>query len=476
MTAGDHSAWSWLLVALLLAWPAHNLVLAAFGFRVPRPRRPPSRRPLHFWIIVPALNEELVVGNTVRAALALDAPYTPVRVLVVDDGSDDRTPEVLAAIDDPRLTVLRRDLPDARQGKGVALNVAYRRIREIAKRERTTDRTVLGVIDGDGRGSPNLLREVSAFFADQAVGAVQCRVRIHNRRPVLGLLQDIELACVADATQSLRDLVGTVSLGGNGQFTRLRELIRFGDNPWSECLVEDLELGLRLHLAGARIRYCRTGWVTQQAVVDSRRLLRQRTRWAQGNLQCLGYVPRLAHSPAVGSVALLDFLHCLLTPWATIPLSALVAVVLGLTCSGLVFPTPGSPLAAAGSEVWAAGGAILAAAVGPGLLWAVVHRGRLRDARWGRCLLAGLCYPAFLLLGVAATWRALVRHLLRRQAWVKTERLVETAEPVAPPPAGVVFTPARPGMRLLRLRGRAERSGAAADERRPGRKRRRPEA
>lgn len=63
------------------------------------------------------------------------------------------------------------------------------------------------------------------------MGAVQCRVRIHNRRALLGFLQDIEFACIADACQRLRDAIGCVDLGGNGQFIRLRTLAQTGDAP-----------------------------------------------------------------------------------------------------------------------------------------------------------------------------------------------------------------------------------------------------
>jgi cellulose synthase/poly-beta-1,6-N-acetylglucosamine synthase-like glycosyltransferase len=141
-------------------------------------------------------------------------------------------------------------------------------IRTIAQREGTLTSTVVGIIDGDGRADPELLETVDAMLGDRGVGAVQCRVRIHNRRRILGLLQDIEFGSIAHASQILRDRFGCVGMGGNGQFTRLSELVRLGDAPWSGCLVEDMELGLRLHLGGTRIRYCATAAISQQAVVD----------------------------------------------------------------------------------------------------------------------------------------------------------------------------------------------------------------
>jgi cellulose synthase/poly-beta-1,6-N-acetylglucosamine synthase-like glycosyltransferase len=430
----------WWVVAsmtLLLAWPMHNAVLACLAWWRPRPTRdvPDHPRNLRFWIVIPALNEERVVGATVAAALALDSPATPVRVLVVDDGSTDATPQILAGIQDPRLHVLRRDLPDARKGKGEALNAAYQLIRERATTERTVHETVVGVIDGDGRGAQNMLHEVAAYFADRGVGGVQCRVRIHNRHHLLAFVQDLEFSCVADASQSLRDVLGSVDLGGNGQFVRLSALLRFGDRPWSGCLVEDLELGLRLHLAGVRIRYATNAVVTQQAVVDPRRLVRQRTRWGQGNLQCLGYLPRLGFSRFVRGPALLDFGYYLLAPWLMVPMSLAVLGLVGTTVSGWISGDRFDGLVATGADAPLAVAIWLAALIGPGLLWGVVHRLRLGDEPLHRTLLVGLVYPAFLMLGVLASWRALGRHLAGRNAWSKTERLVEKPATLLAAPA-----------------------------------------
>src|SRR5487761_2790924 len=95
------SGWTLATLTLLLIWPVHNAILAAiFSWWQPRPRREMTDREprLQFWIMIPALNEERVVAATVRAALALDSRDTPVRVLVVDDGSTDSTPQILAGI------------------------------------------------------------------------------------------------------------------------------------------------------------------------------------------------------------------------------------------------------------------------------------------------------------------------------------------------------------------------------------------
>jgi cellulose synthase/poly-beta-1,6-N-acetylglucosamine synthase-like glycosyltransferase len=421
-----------LALVSLLVWPVANVVLALYAAYVSRrlDRRSGAARDEPrdhaFWIVVPCLNEERVVGNTVAAALALSAPGAETHVLVVDDASDDGTPRVLAGIRDPRLHVLRRELPEARRGKGEALNAAYAHISDWTRQTgRNPHTVVVGVIDGDGRGSANMLPEVADALADPRLGAVQVKVRIRNRDRLLGAVQDVEFAAVADANQVLRSRLGSVGLGGNGQFVRLSALRALGDWPWSDCLVEDLELGLRLHLAGIGVGYAWRASIVQQGVTDVRRLLRQRTRWAQGNLQCIRYLPKLSASPRIRAHAFLEMSYYLLAPWLNALSSLVVAALWAYAGIGLAtgtLTTGGEPVVAGpglGGALWAA------ALLLPGLAWALVHRVRLGDEGLPRLLLAGLAYPGFLLLGLVSTWRAVGRQLTGRNGWAKTERLVE---------------------------------------------------
>lgn len=436
---------SLMAAVLLIAWPAVNLFLAGFAVlaaTVDDRRRAREQAghvarhaelipPEWFWIVVPCLNEERVVGRTVRSALALAAPGAQVRVLVVDDASDDGTPAVLSGVGDHRLHVLRRELPDARKGKGEALNDAFGYISDWAERTGADPtRTVVGIIDGDGRGSDNLLSEISWTMSQPRIGAAQVRVRIHNRNKVLGAVQDLEFGSVADASQILRTRLGSVGLGGNGQFAKLSTLRQLGDTPWSECLVEDLELGLRLHLAGVEVGYVWRAHISQQGVVDVRRLLRQRTRWAQGNLQCARYLPQLFSSPSIRSHTFLEMAYYLLAPWANVAGSVAIAALWIYAGVQIAISDLSGGVAVPGltSAVW------VLAFVAPGLFWGLFHKIRLRDEKLWVCLRAGAVYPLFLLLGLVSTWRAVIRQLRGRSGWVKTERLAE--EPTRVPTGG----------------------------------------
>jgi glycosyltransferase involved in cell wall biosynthesis len=66
-------------------------------------------------VLIPCLNEEAAIQSVVESVLALDAP-----VIVIDDGSDDRTPEIVAALP---VTLLRHG---QRRGKGEALRHGFR--------------------------------------------------------------------------------------------------------------------------------------------------------------------------------------------------------------------------------------------------------------------------------------------------------------------------------------------------------------
>jgi hypothetical protein len=61
-------------------------------------------------------------------------------------------------------------------------------------------------------------------------------------------------------------------------------------------------------------------------------------------------------------------------------------------------------------------------------MWGVLHRVQLRDEKLSRCLLAGLCYPGFLFLGLISTYRAIGRQVTGRNSWAKTERLADDWE------------------------------------------------
>jgi len=84
-------------------------------------------------VLIPCLNEEAAIRGVVESVLALGVP-----VIVVDDGSDDRTPEIASALP---VTLLRHG---SRRGKGEALRHGFREARRQGY-------TAVLTMDGDGQ-------------------------------------------------------------------------------------------------------------------------------------------------------------------------------------------------------------------------------------------------------------------------------------------------------------------------------------
>lgn len=290
-------------------------------------------------IMVPARNEELVLDETLANLCDLD--YSGAyRVLVLDDGSTDRTGAICRdwANREERVRSIHRPFEIAGRGKSDVLNHGFRSVRDWHDSEdpwlegRPAREIVLGIVDADGRLEEHCLEAVAPYFTDGAVGTTQIGVRIANaERSLLARLQDMEFVAFTWLVQIARDHLGSSGLGGNGQFTRLSALESLGGTPWAPmALTEDLDLGLQLIEGGWRTRFCHLTSVNQQGLESWRPLLRQRTRWIQGHYQCWRHIPRLWRARGVPLAARFDLsLYLLLVVTVMVVTGTLVLGILG---------------------------------------------------------------------------------------------------------------------------------------------------
>ena len=374
---------------------------------------------LFFVFMLPCLNEDRVILGSLRRLLSFPGPNYA--VMVVDDDSDDDTAAVVSAVENDRVWLLRRRAPDARQGKGEALNAAVRELvagGRLAGRD--PDRVIVAVVDADGRLEPTALREVTPYFADRTVAGVQVGVRINNRRVNwLARMQDMEFVIFTEVFQRGRRHLNSVGLGGNGQFMRLSALQDLGPAPWSRCLTEDLDLGVRLLARGWRNDFCSAAAVHQQGLVELRQLLRQRTRWFQGHLQSWRLVPTILRGTPARARA--DLLYHLSSPLLLLIASLMTgSFVVSLGAYAVLLASGENP-----AGWWLLSTYLLA--FGPAVAYSVVYWTRERDdglSLPGTILLAHL-YVGYGLIWYVAGWRAVVRTLRGESGWTKTERTVE---------------------------------------------------
>lgn len=368
------------------------------------------------WVfLVPALNEAVTIADSVARLQATTA--TNAVIFVINDGSDDATGGILAAMNEPRLRVLTRVGPHARLGKAAALNDAYRRVRDdLLLEERFTrwahDRVIIGVVDADGRLTPQAPDAVAWHFSNPRVGGVQTLVRIYNRQGFLRFSQDVEFGSFGFLYQAGRSAWGTANMGGNGQFNRLSALDDIADEtgPWRDRLTEDQDLGVRLLQAGWAGAQENRVTIEQQGLASLRRLYRQRTRWAQGSWQALPLLGGVWHT-RTSLIGRIDAVYYLLTPVLQFTVGLVFAATLVLA---VVFDVPFIP----GSVIVLF--LFLSLGFGPGFL-SLLLRG---DGRRGILLAALFTIPyaaySWLVFPVLAV--SLVRQLTGRTGWTKTAR------------------------------------------------------
>jgi 1,2-diacylglycerol 3-beta-glucosyltransferase len=371
---------------------------------------------LFFVLLVPALNEERVIGKTIASLRELRGNFL---ALIIDDASDDGTVAAVAPfLADPRVQLLEQPPEQARRGKGHALNVGYAAVQRLRLAERYGPENLITVVfDADTRVEPDFLQAVAPYFRDPNVAGVQSAVRMYNaNQNIVTLWQHLEFAVWAKFFCRAKDRLGSATLGGNGQCVRFAALSDLGGEPWqATSLTEDLDLSLRLLTRGWRLRFCPSTAVWQEALPGLRALVRQRSRWLQGHVVCWRHLPALLRS-RLPIFARLELLLFLLLPAVFMPVG-LISIVNWLV---VLFFKDWDGLNTMSLLIWY----ILGFGIAP--LVVAAWRPLDHPSLWRSLLHAHLfIFYSFVwfMAGVVVYWHV----LLGQRAWVKTGRVAEAA-------------------------------------------------
>lgn len=224
-------------------------------------------------IIVPAFNEERVIAGTINSLLASD--YPNFEIIVVDDGSPDRTSEVIAQTygGNPKVTLYTK--PNA--GKAEALNYGLRR----SKGE------IVVALDADTVFPANALGALAHRFYDPMMGAVAGNAKVGNRINIVTRWQALEYITSQNldrrAFSSLNCITVVPGAVGAWRRTLLEQVGGFA----SDTLAEDQDLTIKVRKLGYKIGYEETAIAWTEAPDSVRALSKQRFRWSYGTLQCM---------------------------------------------------------------------------------------------------------------------------------------------------------------------------------------------
>jgi biofilm PGA synthesis N-glycosyltransferase PgaC len=252
----------------------------AFYFRYERhPHRivsqPPERAdyPL-VAVLVPCFNEEANARETIDALMDLRYPHF--EVIAINDGSRDRTGEILDALAEEyqKLRVIHHV---RNQGKAVGLNTAAL----------LTHAEILVGIDGDARLDPWCLHWLVRHFDEPEVGAVTGNPRVRTRSTLLGRIQVGEFSSIVGLIKRAQRSIGLI-FTVSGVIAAFRRSALFEAGFWSpDKLTEDVDITWKLQLAGWEVRFepralC---WILMPETLKG--LWNQRLRWATGGAQVI---------------------------------------------------------------------------------------------------------------------------------------------------------------------------------------------
>lgn len=323
----------WGCVALVgWAYAGYPLLAATLASRTGRdPHLGDACPPLT--VVIAARDEEARIGARIADVLAQDYPPGALHVLVVSDGSRDRTARV-AAEADPRVSVL---VLEHNVGKAAALNAAMA----------TVATGLVAFTDARQRYAPGALRALVAPFADPRVGAVSGELVIDEPDGVapraVGLYWRMEKRLRADEAR-LRWLHGVT-----GAVHALRRPL-YRPIP-AGTILDDMWLPLHVALAGHWVWMARDAVAHDVASTDAREEFARKLRTLAGNWQLLARLPVLlvpGANPLFFAWCSHKFLR-LLVPWALLLALAASALAPGpLYRIALVAQVSGYVLAALG--------------------------------------------------------------------------------------------------------------------------------
>lgn len=228
-------------------------------------------------ILIPAHNEDKVISYTIEAMTKLNYPKDKLKIIVINDGSTDKTKEIIEdfAARDSRVVLF--DVPKGQGGKGKsrALNLGIRQV----------DSDVIAIYDADNTPDPDALRYlVAQLTLHKELGAVIGKFRtVNKKRNLLTRFINVETLSFQSMLQAGRWQMHNVATLPGTNLVMWTSLVHKLDG-WDEAaLTEDSELSIRIYEEGYKIKFIPYAYTYEQEPESWKVWIKQRVRWVRGN-------------------------------------------------------------------------------------------------------------------------------------------------------------------------------------------------
>jgi len=260
----------WIAVGVpLYAFLGYPLVLLALRVGIYREVRKAPIRPF-VSLLIPAYNEARVIARKIENSLELDYPADSIEIVIVSDGSSDRTVDIANALGAVRVMALAKN-----RGKMAALNAAVPDLRG----------EIIVFSDASAMLAPDSVRRLVENFADPSVGAACGRYTVVKPNEVnIGAPEDLYWKYEAFLKTQESRLGST--LGAHGHLHAIRkELYPF---PPAETINDDYVIPLAVVGRGFRAVHEPAAVVFEEAREMTG--FGRRIRIVAGNLQQLRHL------------------------------------------------------------------------------------------------------------------------------------------------------------------------------------------
>ena len=287
-------------------------------------------------ILVPAHNEDKVIGKLLQGMTELTYPKNKLQVIIIDDGSTDNTGQIAEEFANRYefINVLHRNHKIGGKGKAAAMNYGFK----------SSKGEIVLCFDADYYPQNDIVEKLVKGFVDPKIGAVQGRpVVLNEPQNIVTRLIALERIGGYRVDQEARDVLGLIpQFGGTvGGFRRsIFEKIGGFDES---MLTEDTDLTFQIYLEGYKVRYVGEAECYEEAVNSWKAYWRQRHRWARGHMQvCFKHSFNVLKSKKLNAKEKIDgllLLHVYFMPFITL-ISFLVGIPLiinGSSIAGLLW-------------------------------------------------------------------------------------------------------------------------------------------
>jgi cellulose synthase/poly-beta-1,6-N-acetylglucosamine synthase-like glycosyltransferase len=263
------------------------------GFIKKEPKRELPKKLPFCSILIPAYNEESCIEKTTLSALALNYPKNKFEIIIIDDGSKDKTLELSRKLEKKYSSVRVFTKPNG--GKGSALNYGIKK----SKGE------IIISLDSDSVVDSNALMAMIPYFDNPKVMCVTPSMRVLNPKGILQRIQAFEY----DMGIFLRKAFATLDAINvtPGPFSAYRKYFFEKHGGYNEkTITEDMEVAMRIQSLNYKIESSLNSIVYTIAPNKFIELAKQRRRWYTGLIENLSSY-RYMFSKEYGELGLVAF-------------------------------------------------------------------------------------------------------------------------------------------------------------------------